>query len=96
MCVIVHTCQGNMTYRKGNTIGFRKEEQLAEVVNEILNDSEIIFPNFQVVKRANLKVQMRVIMRVKFQNRALTTDRQMLSQLQGFLKMIVDQEYYLS
>ena len=37
---------------------------------------EIIFPNFQVVKRVNLKVQMRVVMRVTFQYRALTTDRQ--------------------
>ena len=57
---------------------------------------EIIFPNFQVVKRVNLKVEMRVIMRVTFQYRALTTDRQMLPQLQGFLKMIMNLEYHLS
>ena len=37
---------------------------------------ETIFPNFQVVKRVNVKVEMRVIMTVTFQYRALTTDRQ--------------------
>jgi len=40
VCVIVHTCQCNMTPRKRNTIGFKTEEQLAEAVNEILNDSD--------------------------------------------------------
>ena len=66
-----------MASRKRKTIGFRTEEELADVVNETVND--IIFPNFQVVKRVNLKVQMRVIMRVTFQ-----------FQLHGFLKMIVN------
>ena len=47
---------------------------------------EIIFPNFQAVKRVDLKVQMRVIMRVTFQNRALTTDRQMFLPTTGFSK----------
>ena len=47
---------------------------------------EIIFPNFQAVKRVDLKVQMRVIMRVTFQNRALTTDRQMFPPTTGFSK----------
>jgi len=40
VCVIVHTCQCNMTPRKRNTIGFRTEKQLAEAVNEILNYSD--------------------------------------------------------
>ena len=57
---------------------------------------QIIFPNFQVVRIVNLKVQMRVIMRVTFQYRALAADRQMLPQLQGFLKMIVNHEYHPS
>ena len=68
-----------MASRKRKTIGFKTEEELADVVNEIVNDSDsdtdIIFPNFQVVKRVNLKVQMRVIMRVTFQYRALAADR---------------------
>jgi hypothetical protein len=29
-----------MTSRKRNTIGFRTEEELADVVNEIVNDSD--------------------------------------------------------
>jgi len=36
---------------------------------------QIIFPNFKVMKRVNLKVQMRVIMTVTFQYRALAADR---------------------
>jgi len=72
-----------MASRKRKTIGFRTEEELADVVNETVND--IIFPNFQVVKRVNPKVQMRVIMRVIFQ-----------FHLQDFLKMIVNQEYHTS
>ena len=68
-----------MAFRKRKTIGFKTEEELADVVNEIVNDSDsdtdIIFPNFQVVKRVNLKVQMRVIRRVTFQYRALAADR---------------------
>jgi len=40
VCVIVHTTQCNMASKKRNTIGFRTEEQLAEAVNEILNDSD--------------------------------------------------------
>ena len=39
VCVIVYTSQCNMASRKRNTIGFRTDEQLAEAVNEILNDS---------------------------------------------------------
>jgi hypothetical protein len=50
-----------------------------------------IFPDFQVVKRVNLKVQMRVIMRVTFQYLALAAP-----QLQGFRKIIVNQEYHPS
>ena len=64
--------------RKRKIIGFRTEEELADVVNEIVNDCDSDtdnIPNFQLVKRVNLKVQMRVIMRVTFQYRALAADR---------------------
>ena len=67
-----------MASRKRKTIGFKTEKELADAVNEIVNDSvqiQIIFLNFQVVKRMNLKVQMRVVMRIKFQYRALAADR---------------------
>ena len=48
-----------MASRKRKTIGFKTEEEWADAVNEILNDSiqiQIIFPNFQVVNRVYLKV----------------------------------------
>jgi len=67
-----------MASRKRKTIGFSTEEELADVVNEIVNDCDSDtdnIPNFQLVKRVNLKVQMRVIMRVTFQYRALAADR---------------------
>jgi len=71
-----------MASRKRKAIGFITEEKSAHVVNEIVNDSvqiQIIFLNFQVVRRVKLKVQMKVT----FQYRALAADR--LPQLQGFL-----------
>ena len=40
VCVIVYTSQCNMTSRKRKTIGLRTEEELADVVNEIVNDSD--------------------------------------------------------
>ena len=67
-----------MASRKRKTIGFSTEEELADVVNEIVNDCDSDtdnIPNFQLVKRVNLKVQMRVIMRVTFQYWALAADR---------------------
>jgi len=67
-----------MASTKRKTIGFRNEEELADAVNEIVNDSDSDtdnIPEFSMVKRVNLKVQMRVIMRVTFQYRALATDR---------------------
>ena len=39
-CVIVYTSQCNMASRKQKTIGFRTEEELADAVNEIVNDSD--------------------------------------------------------
>ena len=72
--MIVCAFQCNMASRKRKTIGFRTEEELADVVNEILMtvfQIQIIFTDFQVVKRVNLKVQMRVIMRVTSQYRIL-------------------------
>ena len=38
LCVIVYTSKCNMASRKRKTIGFRTEEQLADAVNEIVND----------------------------------------------------------
>ena len=67
-----------MAYRKRKKIGFKTEEELADAVNEIVNaviQIQLILKNFQVVKRVNLKVQMRVIMSVTFQYRALAADR---------------------
>jgi len=67
--VIVCTSQCTIASRKRKTSGFRTEEELADVVNEIVTviQIQIIFPNFQVVRR--------VIMRVTFQHRALAADR---------------------
>jgi len=38
--VIVYTSQCNKASRKRKTIGFRTEEELADVVNEIVNDRD--------------------------------------------------------
>jgi len=38
--VIVYTSQCNVASRKRKTIGFRTEEELADAVNEIVNDSD--------------------------------------------------------
>jgi len=38
--VIVYTSQCNKASRKRKTIGFRTEEELADAVNEIVNDSD--------------------------------------------------------
>jgi len=68
-----------MVSRKRKTVGFKTEEELADGVNEIVMtviQIQIIFLNLQAVKRVNLKVQMRVIMRVTFQYQAQPqTDR---------------------
>jgi len=67
-----------MASRKSKTIGFRTEEESADAVNEIVNDSDSDtdnIPEFSSTKRVNLKSQMRVIMRVTFQHRALAADR---------------------
>ena len=40
VCVIVCASQCNMVYRKRKTTGFRTEEELADAVNEIVNDSD--------------------------------------------------------
>ena len=67
-----------MASRKRKTVGFKSEEELAGVVNEIVNDSDSDtdnIPEFSRVKRVNLKLQVRVIMSVTFQYRALAADR---------------------
>ena len=38
--MIVYTSQCNMASRKRKTIGFKTEEELADVVNEVLNDND--------------------------------------------------------
>ena len=38
--MIVYTSQCNKASRKRKTIGFRTEEELADVVNEIVNDRD--------------------------------------------------------
>ena len=67
-----------MASRKIKTIGFQTEEELADVVNEIVNDSDSDtdnIPEFSSSEESESKVQMRGIMRVTFQYRALATDR---------------------
>jgi len=38
VCVIAYTSQCNMASRERKTVGFRTEEELADAVNEIVND----------------------------------------------------------
>ena len=40
VCVIVYTSQCNMASRERKTVGFKTEEELADAVNEIVNDSD--------------------------------------------------------
>jgi len=40
VCVIVYTSQCNMASRKRKITGFKTEEELADAVNEIINDSD--------------------------------------------------------
>ena len=40
VCVTVYTSQCNVASSKRKTIGFRNEEELADAVNEIVNDSD--------------------------------------------------------
>jgi len=84
--LIVYTSQCN---RKRKTIGFRTEEELADVVNEIINDSDSDkdnILNFQVVKRVNLKVQMRVITRVIIQTPGPSHRQMDVTPTTGFCK----------
>ena len=86
-----------MTSRKRNIIGFRTEEELTDAVNEIVNDSDSDtdnIPEFSSSEESESEVQIRVTMRVTFQYQVLAAD--MLPQLQGFLKMFVNQEYHPS
>jgi len=92
---MVFTSQCNMASRKRKTIGFRTEEELADTVNEIVNDSDSD-TDFSSSEECESESAMSVIKRVTFQYRALATNRQMLPQLKGFLKMIVNQEYHPS
>ena len=76
--MIVYTSQRNMASRKRKKIGLKTEEELADAVNEILNDSDSDIdniPEFSSSEESESKVQMRGIMRVTFQYWALATDR---------------------
>ena len=88
-----------MTSRKRNTIGFRTQEQLAEAVNEILNDSDSDgdnIPEFSSSEDSESESANASDNESNISIPSLTTDRQMLPQLQGFLKMIINQEYHPS
>jgi len=67
-----------MASRKRKTIRFKTKEELALVVNEILNDSDSdtdTIPEFSSSEKSESESAMRVIMRVTFQYRALAADR---------------------
>jgi len=88
-----------MEYRKRKTIGFRSEEELADAVNEIVNDSDSDtdnIPEFSSSEERESESANESDNESNIQCRALAADRQTLPQLQGFLKMIVNQEYHPS
>ena len=91
-----------MTSRKRKTIGFRSEEELADAVNEIVNDSDSDTDNIPEFSSSEESESESANASDNESNISIAgpnhrqTDRQMLPQLQGFLKMIVNQEYHLS
>ena len=83
-----------MASRKRKTIGFETEEELADVVNEIVNDSDSDtdnIPEFSSSEESESESANESNISIPGPSR-----RQMLLQLQGFLKMIVNQEYHPS
>jgi len=83
-----------MASRKRKTIGFRTEEELADAVNEIVNNSDSDthnIPEFSSSEESESESDNESNISTPGPSR-----RQMLPQLQGFLKMIVNQEYHPS
>jgi len=83
-----------MASRKRKTIGFRTEEQLADAVNEVVNDSDSNtddIPKFSSSEESESESANESNISIPGPSR-----RQMLPQLHGFLKMIVNQEYHPS
>jgi len=77
-----------MASRKIITIGFNTEEELADAVNEIVNDNDSDtdnIPEFWSSKESEYENANESNISIPGPSR-----RQMLPQLQGFLKMIVN------
>ena len=85
-----------MASRKRKTIGFRTEEELADAINEIVNDSDLDsdnIPEYSSSEESESESANESDNESNIQCGALVADRQMLPQLKGFLKMIVNQEH---
>ena len=86
-----------MVSSKRKTVGFRTEEKLADVVNEILNDSDSHkdkIPEFSSSEDSESESANRNDNESNISILALAADRQMLPQIHGFLKTVVNQEYH--
>jgi len=97
--VIVYTSQCNMASRKRKTVGFKTEEELADAVNETVNDSDSDTDNIPEFSSGEESDSESANESDNESNISIPgpSRRQIdVNQLQGFLKMIVNQEYYPS
>jgi len=87
-----------MASRKRKTNGFRTEEELADAVNEIVHDSDSDTDNIPEFSSREETESESANESDNGSNISIAgpSRRQMLPQLEGFLKMIVNQEYHPS
>jgi len=87
-----------MASRKRRTNGFRTVEELADAVNEIVNDSNSDTDNIPEFSSSEEGESESANESDNESNISIPgpSGRQMLPHLQGFLKMIVNQEYHPS
>ena len=87
-----------MASRKRKPIGFRTEEELADAVNEIVNDSDSHTDNIPEFSSSEEIESESTNESDNGSNISILgpSCRQMLPQLPGFLKMIINQEYHPS
>ena len=88
-----------MASRKRKTIGFKTKEELADVVNEVLNDNDSDtdkIPEFSSSQESESESANESDNESNISIPGPSRRQTMLPQTQGFLKMIVNQEYHPS
>ena len=88
-----------MASRKRKSIGFKTKEELADAVNEIVNDSDSDTDNileFSSSEESESESANESDNESNISIRGPSHRQLMLPQLQGFLKIIINQEYHPS